>query len=282
MYDGTLPSDHTLPVSRLQRVQGAAAISIQDSAGAMRPGRLYQSGAAKIRLPKSYTPKRADVTLINTAGGLTGGDRFDVSVTVDAGACASVTTQACEKIYRSSGGDAVVKNALQINRGARLAWVPQETIFFDRAALIRDLTVDLSADGTLFALEPIVFGRAAMGEVVEQGQFRDAWTIRRDGTLIFADRTVLTGDIHAILKRGGVAMGATAYATGIYVGPSPEAVRDTIRDVAEPDGVVAGVSLVRDVVSFRAVAKDSYTLRQWIAALYRAGWGEDLPRVWGC
>ena len=280
MYDGTLPSDQ---VKRFQRVRATAAVTIHHKDGAMRPDCLYQAGAAKIRLPKSYAPGRADVTLINTAGGLTGGDAFDVSVTVKDGAAACVTTQACEKIYRSLDGEAAsVGNTLSAGAGARLAWVPQETIFFDRAALKRSLAVDLDPTASLIALEPMVFGRAAMGEVVRQGSFRDAWTVRRDGELIFADRTDLSGDIAAILGRSGVADGAGAFAAGLYLGPDPEAVRDAIRAVPEGDGVTAGASVVRGAVSFRCLAKDGFALRRWIGEAYRAAWGEELPRVWGC
>lgn len=248
----------------------------------MRPARLYQAGAGKIRLPKSYAPNRADVTLINTAGGLTGGDVFDVSVTVADGAAASVTTQACEKMYRSLDGDARVTNTLSVGAGARLAWMPQETIFYDRASLNRTLIATVAGDGALFAMEPLVFGRAAMGETVGRGSLRDAWTIRREGALVFADRTNLNGEIASVLSRSGIMRAARAFVAGVYVGPDMGAVRDAIRAVPEPDGVTAGVSLLREAVSIRCVASDTMALRRWISDVYRAAWGEALPRVWGC
>ena len=279
MYDGILPSDQ---VKRFQRVSAKASVTIHRKDGAVRLGRLYQAGAAKIRLPKSYACDRADVTLINTAGGLTGGDVFDVSVTVAEGAAACVTTQACEKMYRSLEGDAAVTNSLSVGPGARLAWMPQETIFYDRAALNRVLNATVDPDGALFAMEPMVFGRAAMGETVEHGSLNDAWTVRREDALVYADRTNLTGEFAGVLNRSGMMRAARAFAAGVYVGPGQVRVRDAIRAVPEPDGVTAGVSIVRDVVSIRCVATDSQGLRRWIGAAYRAAWGEDLPRVWGC
>jgi len=117
---------------------------------------------------------------------------------------------------------------------------------------------------------------------VRQGSFRDAWTLRRDGRLIFADRTDLAGDIAAILDRPGVARGAWAYASGVYAGPGVDAVRDAIRAVAEGEGLSVGASVVRGVVSFRCLARDGFALRRWIGDAYRAAWGEELPRVWGC
>ncbi|WP_425404372.1 urease accessory protein UreD [Hwanghaeella sp.] len=279
MYDGTLPSDQ---VKRFQRVSASAAVTIHRKDGAVRLGRLYQAGAAKIRLPKSYASHRVDVTLINTAGGLTGGDVFEVAVSVDDGAAACVTTQACEKIYRSLEGDAAVTNRLSVGAGARLAWMPQETIFYDRAALFRKLEAAVHPDGSLFALEPMVFGRAAMGETVKHGALRDAWTVRRGDALAYAERSSLTGEIVGALARPGIMRAATAYASGVYIGPEMERVRDAIRAVKEPEGVTAGASIMGKAVTIRCVASDGMALRRWIAKAYRAAWGEELPRVWGC
>ena len=248
----------------------------------MRPARLYQAGAGKIRLPKSYSANRADVTLINTAGGLTGGDVFDVAVEICDGAAAAVTTQACEKMYRSLEGEAAVTNTLSVGADARLAWVPQETIFYDRAKLNRKLSATVHPDGALFALEPMVFGRAAMGETVQNGSLRDAWAVRRGDALVYADRTNLNDEFVSVLSRSGIMRAARAFASGVYVGPGMGQVRDAIRDVTEPDGVVAGASIMGNAVSIRCVAADSLVLRRWIADVYRAAWGETLPRVWGC
>jgi urease accessory protein len=46
----------------------------------------------------------------------------------------------------------------------------------------------------LLAVETLVLGRGAMGEAFTQGLVHDAWHIRRDGRLIWADALHLHGD----------------------------------------------------------------------------------------
>ena len=73
---------------------------------------------------------------------MTGGDRFEIDMTVGAGARLTVTTAAAEKIYRSLGPDTQVAVKAAIGCGGALAWLPQETILFDRVRLQR--TIDIN------------------------------------------------------------------------------------------------------------------------------------------
>ena len=65
---------------------------------------------------------------MNTAGGLTGGDHVQWTATARAGAKLTLTTPACERVYRSIGGNAVGENRLVAEAGAHIDWLPQETI----------------------------------------------------------------------------------------------------------------------------------------------------------
>ena len=112
-----------------------------------------------------------------------------------------VTTAAAEKIYRSPGPDADMEVALAVSAGGQLAWLPQETILFDRARLSRRIEVDLAEGASLIMAEAVVFGRAAMGETVREGRFADRWRVRRDGRLIFAESARLDGAIAETLGR---------------------------------------------------------------------------------
>ena len=169
-------------IRRLQRTQGAAHLSF----GISGVQRWREDGAAKVRLPRRPKDAPAEAILINTAGGLTGGDsldwRFDVAAT-----SLVATTQAAEKIYRSLGDDAEIHSRLTGSSGAQLYWLPQEAILFDGARLRRSLDVDLTGGATLLALEATVFGRRAMGESIQDLAFHDRWRVRREGGLIFAD-----------------------------------------------------------------------------------------------
>lgn len=277
MYDGTLPFE-----AGLQRARGEARISIRRAADATRLHRLYQAGAAKFRLPKIHDKNRVEAVLINTAGGLTGGDRFSVDVAVEENAHAVVTTQACERVYKSLGSDAVVENRLAVASGACLEWIPQETLFFDGGALKRSIEVDLAQDASALLMEPLVFGRQAMGESVTQGRYRDRWRVRVAGRLAYADNANLDGDIARDMQRLGTGKGALAFVSGLFVGPDPAGLRDRLREDAPATGIEAGVSVARDVLILRAASVDSQSLRRWIAHVFQTVTRRDLPRAWYC
>ena len=87
----------------------------------------------------------------------------------------TLTTAAAEKVYRAPGPASQLNIALKVGAGAHLAWLPQETILFDRARVQRRFDIDLDEAASLLLCEIVVFGRAAMGERMEQGEFVDRW-----------------------------------------------------------------------------------------------------------
>ena len=277
MYGDTLPFD-----TRLQRASGEVRVTIGSRASGPHLKRLYQKGAGKARLPRTYDSRHCEVVLINTAGGITGGDRFDVEVCAEDGANVVVTTQACERLYRSLGSDGTVSNRLTAGEGAALTWVPQETIFFDGGALCRTLDLDAGRGAQALVLEPVLFGRTAMGETVSQGRFRERWRVRVDGRLAYAENTLLCGDIDTSLARVGVGNGGLAYLSGVVVGTALDELRDKVRRDVSADGVEAALSLVRGVLVVRAVAATGEGLRRWIESFYWTYAGSALPRAWYC
>ena len=146
--------------------------------------------------------------LVNTAGGVAGGDSFDIEIAAAEGARLTLTTAAAEKVYRAPGAAAQLDIALKVAAGAHLAWLPQETILFDRARVHRRFDIELDEAASLLLCEIVVFGRTAMGERMEQGEFVDRWRMRRDGKLVFAETVRLDGDIGAKLARSAVARAA--------------------------------------------------------------------------
>lgn len=261
----------------LTRARGAARV-------VSKPGRrgsvletVFQKGCAKIVFPAHQEPGLTAVSL-NTAGGLTGGDVLTVAATAGAGSHLRMTTQAAERIYRSVGGVARVENTLTAGPGARLDWLPQETILFDGAALDRRLTLDIAGDATALLVEPVIFGRAAMGEVVRNLHWTDRVTVRRDGALIFADTARLAGDAAAQLAEPATGQGAGAMAGVIYVAPDAEGHLPHIRSLLPQTG---GASLIRDGIVFaRLLAEDGFTLRRGLVPLLEYLQGADLPRTW--
>ncbi|AZO49598.1 MAG: urease accessory protein UreD [Mesorhizobium sp.] len=264
-----------------QRVAGRARLFCGNKGGRTRLERLYQDGSAKIRMPATAADP-LEAVLINTAGGLTGGDRLAWEVQVGAGASASITTQACEKVYRAASDRAEIRVKLDVGEAGRLAWLPQETIVFDRAAFARSLDVELAADAEALLLEATVFGRLAMGERTTQGNFHDRWRVRQDDALIHAEDFRIGPDIAAALGRPAVAGGAAAVATLLMVSPQAEAFLDPARAIiGDAGGASVWTVNQSGKLLARLFAEDGYRLRKRLVPLVellngRAG----LPKLW--
>ena len=267
----------------LQRVNGSAAISFKTVQSGTKTmlNRLFQRGSAKIRLPKSYG-RFAEAVLINTAGGLTGGDRLDWNISLGPRTKSVVTSQACERVYEAIDGTAQISTRLSVAEGAELHWLPQETILYDRSSLHRNLEVDLACDARFVALEAVMLGRKAMGENVRQANFHDSWRIRREGKLIFADDVVLSGAIEQIEHGRALLNGNKAFATLFYSGPEDEdqlqVLARSLRNIATSKTI--GISAFDRKIVIRLLASDSYTLRKQLIPVLSVLRETDLPRVW--
>ncbi len=269
--------DETVPSTPLQRVHGRAAV--QMAAGG-RLVDLHQSGAAKALLPKMHG-RRPEVVFLNTAGGVTGGDRLSYSLDLGAGATAVGTTQTAERAYRSTGGLGAVETHLSLGDGAELHWLPQEVILFEGAALDRRVTVDMPSSARLVMLECVVLGRTAMGETLRDFELCDQRRVTRDGrpAMIEAIRLGATD-----MVRGGSAglNGAIALATlSLFAGNAPDALAGLRAVLPDPGGPVRAAASAWDGrVTARFAARDAFALRRAIAAAVPALTKSPLPRVW--
>lgn len=243
----------------------------RDSASAIAD--LRQEGSLKALFPH----RRGDAlqaVFLNTAGGLTGGDRMMVEVIAQEQAHIVMSSQAAERAYRAQPGQ-VARSELRLTacRSARIDWIPQETILFDGASIDRRLRVDLAQDATALIVEPLVFGRAAMGEAVCRLHFTDHWRVYRDGQLAFADAVRLTGDADALLQRKAIGGAAGAMATVLFAGAAAP------QSLPLPD--TAGASQINDdVLLMRFLAKDSFALRRDLIPVVEALAKAPMPRVW--
>ena len=252
---------------RHQRSEGAVLLSM----GPQGLRRMREAHAAKVRIPQGSH----EAILINTGGGLAGGDRFAFTLTAERDARLTVTSQAAERVYRSLGPPADVDVQLTAEAGAALMWLPQETILFDGAALTRRITAELAADATLLAVESVILGREAMGETVRQARLHDRWRIRREGTLIFADDLAFDG----LPPRSAATLGdARAFATVVLVSPRAEDVVDKARTLI---GARGSASAWAGKLVARLAARDGFELRKsLIPALTLLADGASLPKTW--
>ncbi|MEP3441162.1 MAG: urease accessory protein UreD [Sulfitobacter sp.] len=260
------------------RARGAVTLGVQARAGKTHIAQLRQAGCLKCILPTVFRDD-AEAVLVNTAGGVTGGDVIEVDAMLGHDTHLSISTQAAERIYRTSDGTTGnVRNRITVGEGARLSWLPQETILFDRARLSRDLQIDLAPAAQLLLCETLVFGRAAMGEQVHDLHLEDRICVTRDGAPLYRDGIRLHGDAHAQLARPALGAGAGAVATVVCVTPQAEALLTPLRALL-PE--TAGASLLRaDLLVLRALAVDSLALRRFMIPVLELLSGQSLPGVW--
>ncbi|HUE46230.1 MAG TPA: urease accessory protein UreD [Aestuariivirgaceae bacterium] len=266
------------PLAGLQRARGIGRVVFKPAGIRTVLDRLHEDGAARIRLPRTHAAETCEAVLINTAGGLTGGDRMSWDVTAGKDCQAVITTQACEKVYRTAGGTAEVATRVEVAEGARLDWLPQETILFDGAELSRTITADLAADARLLVVEAVIFGRHAMGERVNTGVFRDCWRIHRAGKLVHAEEMRLEGAISDTLARPAVLAGHATMASVVYFGEDAEAHLERARAAI---GEAGGASAFAGKLVARMTAADGMALRRALVPLIATLRGAAaLPRAW--
>jgi urease accessory protein len=260
------------------RAVGTVVFDVHVQDGVTRRRALHESGSLRVRFP---SPEQAGLSavFVNTAGGVAGGDRFDIEIAAGAGARLTVTTAAAEKVYRSHGPDARLDIRLCAGAGSHLAWLPQETILFDRARVLRSFEIDLADAASLLLCEIVVFGRTAMNEVMREGSFVDRWRMRRGGKLVYAETVRLSGDIGARLSRAAVAGGGVAIGTALIV-PGDEVLVERIRDVAESFGGDVGVSAWSGFAMARFCAQDAARLRADMTRVLHHVDPSALPRIW--
>lgn len=271
----------------LQRTSGTGRLSTLYTDKQTRIGRLFQEGAAKLRLPRqAKAGMPLEAVMINTAGGLTGGDLLKWEMACASGGTLTLTTQACEKIYKSAGGEARVEVSLQVGENASLFWMPQETILFDQGRLQRRMDMQVSRGGNLLIAEAYLLGRKARGERVDIGHLEDRWRIFYEGNLVHREDLLLTGAINENISRKAVLSDNVAYATVLLLGDNVQDRLSALRDFQENSShCVLGLSSWQlagtGKILARIVASDGYELRKRLVPLMERLAGQvKVPKIW--
>ena len=261
------------------RAIGRIELSVAASAHGSSRHRVREEGSLRVRFPNVAPSGALEAVIVNTAGGMTGGDRFELDVAVGAGARLAVSTAAAEKIYRSLGPDTAVGVKLKVDAGGILAWLPQETILFDRMRLRRTIEADLAPHAQLIVAEALVLGRTAMGETVKRGHLFDRWRIRVGGTLVFAESLRLDGAIAEALARRATAAGGAAIASVLKI-PAGDADLAAVREREGDFAGEVGISAFNGLALARLVAGDGAALRRDLIGVLTGFGGLPLPRLW--
>jgi len=253
-------------------------------AGFVRSGKrsglaqAFERGGLRLRCPNMA--QGCEAVLINTAGGIAGGDRARYAFAVGEHAQVTLTTQAAEKVYRTLGPTSQAEIALSVAASARMEWMPQETILYDGARFSRKLEADLASDAALLVVESVVFGRLAKGETVTSGLFKDRWRIRRQSRLVFAEETHVSGNIARTLDRTAAGGGARMIACLLYVAQDAESHLESARSALAGATAQWGASAWNGLLLIRILSPSPERVRSAMVPLLAALRGCDAPRVW--
>ena len=258
------------------RARGTASLQVKARGGESAIRKLQTSGCMKLLFPRCELGIEA-ITL-NTAGGLTGGDRIQAEYAVEEGAHLTITTQSAERLYRAQSGYAGVETNLTVAPGGSMFWMPQELILFEGSALRRKLNVELGDAARLIVVEPVIFGRLDMGERITSGLLDDRVRITRNGHPIYADAIHMSGDLDAQLARPAVADRKHAMATLLYHAPDALARADAVRDLLPQTAAVSKMD--ETFLTLRIVASDGFELRKTLLPVLDLLSQQTLPISW--
>ena len=261
------------------RVAGGIRSTFKAAGGITALSDLSERGGYRLGLPSTFA-LHAEAVQVNTGGGVVGGDRLEFSVGVGQGADVVYATQAAERIYRSLSPAAEIDVRISLGAGARLDWLPQQTLLYSGARLKRRFEIDLAADSRLLMVETLTFGRSASGEVLGPGLIHDVWRARRDERLVYADALRLDGDIAQLMARPAIGDGARAAGVLLYMAPEAEEQLDAVRAALDGATCEYGASAWNGLLAVRVLGADPAGVRNGVIRAVERLTGRPLPRVW--
>jgi urease accessory protein len=272
----------------LQRADGAGRIVLRGSEQGTQVIDVFQKSPVRIMIPRVTCGPIKEAVLINTGGGVAGGDRLEYSVTALEGASIAVTSQAAEKVYRALDAPARITTKLKISEAAKLSWLPQETILFNTARICRNTEIEVSDGAEVLAVEWIVLGRSAYGEQMVNGQITDSWRVKKDGQLIWADSFLCVDETYPHLHKKALLSRCRAIATLVYFGGDLNNRVQSIRDIAPSLECHCGATLFGGLMIVRFAAEAAFELRLALQRVLQQ-FGQDqgpgpfrVPKMWSC
>ena len=228
--------------------------------------------------------------LVHPPGGIVGGDELQIDAELGAGTHALVTTPGATRFYRSTGAMARQAARLVVEPGARLEWLPLETLAYPDCIAENRTTVELRPGGEAMGWEVLALGLPASAKPFDRGRFVQhlevpgQWLDR--GAIDAADTLLLDG---APGLAGERVIATMWFASGE---PLPRARRDELLDAARAAIEAAGcvragaTSPASGVVVLRALGQRVEPLMTLLLAVRSAwrtaAWGlaAHPPRIW--
>ena len=262
----------------LQRARGCLEVSFAEVRGETTLSNLYQSGSLKALIPKNSIPGK-EAIMINTGGGIVGGDQLSISISGGNNTETWITSQASEKVYKSNGEESRVEIDLTLGDNSTSFWCPQETILFNRSKLSRTMTFNIVNTSKLLIIETVIFGRLKSGEFSSNCHFSDQWRIKRDQKLILAENFLFTGKERLYSKAN---LGNnTSFCTVLYVSLQSGGYIKQVREIMSQSKMTGGASCWNNCLLGRAVSEDPTSIKNFTSLILKLFSNDGfIPRVW--
>lgn len=272
----------------LERAVGAGRVVFAGSASGTKIAYIHQKFPIALAFPTIDDRRSQEAVIINCSGGIAGGDHLQIEVVAESDASVVVTTQAAEKVYRALDRPAQIVTRLRVHENAKLAWLPQETIIFDKARIKRHTEVDLCSGAEILALEWLVLGRTESGEQVCSGYILDSWRIKLDDRLVWADGFLVSDEVFPHLHREALLSNWRAVGTLIYYGPRLDTRLEILREIATSLDCKCAATMVGTIIVIRVAAIAGADLKRGLRRLLDQ-FGQEfssgpigIPKMWSC
>ena len=173
--------------------------------------------------------------MVHPPGGIVGGDRLDISLNLAEGCHALLTTPSATRFYRSAGELAVQDLVARVAPGARLEWLPLETIAYDACLAENRLRFELAGDAQMLGWDMTALGLPASGAAFERGhllqhlEIPGLWLER--GRIAAQDHLLMDSPLGLAGRR---VLGTLWWAGGEALdGPQRQAMLDTAREAMD-------------------------------------------------
>jgi urease accessory protein len=241
-------------------------------------------------------PGVCHVYLLHPPGGIVGGDRLQIDVSVASGAHALVTTPAATKVYRTAGPTAAQESTLTVQPGATLDWLPQETIVYDGADVSLATRVQMGAGARFLGVDVLCFGLPARGPSdggFSRGRCKQVIELWRGDRAVALERGRFDGDGAVHAASWGLA-GAPVLGT-FFAAPAPAPCDDLLEAVraragALPEGELGSATVLGRGEASALVCRYVGASAERASTFLRAAWADArtallgrapaFPRIW--
>jgi urease accessory protein len=269
---------------------GRLTLRLSSTAQGTQLSRSLHEGPLRVqRVLRPEGPECPHIYLLHPPGGVVGGDRLETLVELGPQASVLLTTPAAQKLYRSAGATSEISNLLELAEGARLEWLPSETLAFSAARARATTRVQLAMGAAFVGWDIACYGMPARGDRFDAGHVVSRFELYREQTPLLVEAFDHAGDSDAL--DGAYALRGRPVVASLYAVPGAGTIDESLVEavrasLSESAAVLCSVSSLGDLLVVRALGSNVEQVRKDLIAAWKVlrpavlARPAVLPRVW--